>query len=114
MRNVRSGPVELIVTLDHATAQIAEPLTLTLTVQAPNGVTVTFPQDQASLGSFNVLEVSDTPDVPTDRWSAMDPPIPTRKPGNRQANDSASLRGLRGRAPGDSHSAESFHHRRWT
>ena len=64
IRNVRSGPVELIVSLDRATAQIAEQVKLTLTARAPTGVPITFPQNQSYLGSFNVLQVSDTPDIP--------------------------------------------------
>ncbi len=64
-RSVRGGPVELTVSLSRGTVQVAEPLTLTLTARAPQGVTVTLPQDPTSLGSFHVLQVRDTPDVPT-------------------------------------------------
>ena len=65
VRNVQNGPVELTVTLSRGKAQIAEPLMLTLTARAPSGVTITFPPNSTMLGSFNVLQVSDTPDVPT-------------------------------------------------
>jgi hypothetical protein len=65
-QHTRRGPVELTVTLDRATAQIAEPLTLTLTVQAPIAVTISLPRQQSARGRFNVLNVTDTPDIPTD------------------------------------------------
>ncbi|QDU99101.1 DUF4381 family protein [Lignipirellula cremea] len=61
----QGGPVELTVAIDKATAQIAEPITLTLTVQAPEQVTVSLPPQPATLGPFTVLHVSDALDLPT-------------------------------------------------
>ena len=64
-RSELQGPVEVQVSLNKATAQIAEPLTLTVTVNAPEKVLVTFPQQQKTLGSFHVLSMYDTADIPT-------------------------------------------------
>jgi hypothetical protein len=66
VRTARRGPVELTVTLDRATAQIAEPVKLSIAARAPEGVTITFPQHQTALGSFDVVKCSDTPDIPVD------------------------------------------------
>lgn len=64
-RSELQGPVEVQVSLNKATAQIAEPLTLTVTVNAPEKVLVTLPQQQKTLGSFHVLSMYDTADIPT-------------------------------------------------
>jgi hypothetical protein len=105
-QQTRSGPVELSVTLDRAAAQIAEPLTLTLTASAPAGVSITLPRDQTKLGSLNVLQISDQPDVPTDngrQWTRqyrlesltagkqMIPAISVAFVDGRQANSSSQV-----------------------
>lgn len=59
------GPVKVTATLEKGTAQIAEPVSLTLTVDVPESVLVTLPQDQPQLGTFNVLSATDTTDIPT-------------------------------------------------
>lgn len=64
-RTESQGPVDVKVTLDKDTAQVAEPLTLTLTVDAPQDVLVTLPQQPKTLGTFNVLSMVETADIPT-------------------------------------------------
>lgn len=59
------GPVKITATLEKGTAQIAEPISLTLTVDVPENVLVTLPQDQPKLGTFDVLSANDTVDLPT-------------------------------------------------
>ncbi|TWT38975.1 hypothetical protein [Blastopirellula retiformator] len=64
-RTSTDGPVSVTATVDQETAQIAEPVTLTLKVDVPENVLVTLPQEQAKLGTFNVLGTQDAPDLPT-------------------------------------------------
>ncbi|MCC9606147.1 BatD family protein [Blastopirellula sp. JC732] len=64
-RTSTDGPVLVTATLENETAQIAEPVTLTLKVDVPENVLVTLPQEQAKLGTFNVLSATDTTDLPT-------------------------------------------------
>ncbi|MFI4873854.1 MAG: hypothetical protein ACIALR_00845 [Blastopirellula sp. JB062] len=64
-RVISHGPVTATMTLEKRQAQIAEPLTATLTVDAPAGVLITLPQNQMKLGAFNVLSSSDAADLPT-------------------------------------------------
>ncbi|PQO39396.1 hypothetical protein C5Y96_05965 [Blastopirellula marina] len=52
-------------TIDTSTAQIAEPFSLQLTIDVPKDILVTLPQNQTTLGTFNVLEVTDATDIPT-------------------------------------------------
>lgn len=64
-RSASEGPVQLTATLDQDTAQVAQPVTLTITVDAPKDVTVTLPPNSKSLGDFTVIDTTDTSDIPT-------------------------------------------------
>lgn len=59
------GPITVTATLEKSDVQIAEPVTLTLKVDAPEDVLVTLPQQQDKLGTWNVLSMHDTADLPT-------------------------------------------------
>jgi hypothetical protein len=58
------GPVQLTTSVDRTTAQIAEPVTLTITATAPQGVTLNFPQVPKTLGECDVVGVKDMFDIP--------------------------------------------------
>ena len=60
----RQGPAEITTSIDRSTAQIAERIRLTLSVLVPQEVTVSFPEQPATLGPFDVVGVSDKPDIP--------------------------------------------------
>lgn len=70
----QKGPVQMTTSIDRKSAQIAETIEMTLSLQAPTGVTVQFPQDQQSLGDFEVVGVQDELDIPEDnhrRWTRV-------------------------------------------
>lgn len=58
------GPVRVTTRVDRTSAQIADKITLTLSVLAPTGVHITFPETGDSLGQFDVLDVHETLDIP--------------------------------------------------
>ena len=62
MRHSQKGPVQMTAFVDRTSAQVAEPITMSLTVKAPAGVTVQFPEVGESIGSFDVLKSNDTVD----------------------------------------------------
>ncbi len=64
MRHSQKGPVQMTAFVDRTSAQVAEPITMSLTVKAPAGVTVQFPEVGESIGSFDVLKSNDTLDIP--------------------------------------------------
>ena len=63
-RHSEKGPVQVTAKVDRTSAQVAEPITMSLTVKAPAGVTVQFPEVSDLLGSFDVLRWSDKLDIP--------------------------------------------------
>ncbi len=56
--------MHVAVAVDRSSAQIAEPIELTLTVTAPGHVTVSLPKHPESLGEFAVVSVTDVLDSP--------------------------------------------------
>ena len=56
--------VELTSSVDHRVAQIAQPIHLEITAQAPAGVSVQFPENSTNLGPFQILDVQEQFDVP--------------------------------------------------
>lgn len=58
------GPVQLTTSIDRTSARIAEPVTLTITATAPQGITLNFPQVPKALGECDVVGVKDTFDIP--------------------------------------------------
>ena len=50
--------------MDRSSAQVADKITLTLSVQAPAGVLVSFPESVNRLGEFDVTSVRETLDIP--------------------------------------------------
>jgi hypothetical protein len=70
----QKGPVQMTTSIDRKSAQIAETIELTVSLQAPTGVTVQFPQDQHSLGDLEVVGVQDELDIPEAdhrRWTRV-------------------------------------------
>jgi hypothetical protein len=71
---VSDGPVTVAVRVDHDSAQVAEPVQLTLVVSAPKGTRVKLPQLTERLGEFDVRGTEQTNDIPAAdgnlrRWS---------------------------------------------
>ncbi len=62
---VTDGPVTLSVSVDRETAQIAEPIRLTVEVDAPQGTRVQLPELPSQLGDFEVRGSESTRDLPT-------------------------------------------------
>ena len=56
--------VELTSSVDHRVAQIAQPIHLEITAQAPAGVSVQFPENSTKLGPFQIVDVQEQFDVP--------------------------------------------------
>ena len=56
--------VELTSSVDHRVAQVAQPIHLEITAQAPAGVSIQFPEHSANLGPFQILDVREQADVP--------------------------------------------------
>lgn len=56
-RSVESGPLRVTAELDRDSAVVPEPITLTLTVEAERGVTVTMPEIGELLGDFLVQHI---------------------------------------------------------
>lgn len=63
--SVADGPVKVTVRVDHETAQVAEPIRLTLDVQAPQGARIELPQLAEKLGDFAVHGTERIQDIPT-------------------------------------------------
>lgn len=61
---VNAGPVKATVRVDRDSAQVAEPVRLTLTVEAPQGTRVELPQLGKELGAFALSNVERTKDIP--------------------------------------------------
>lgn len=61
---VNAGAVKATVRVDRDSAQVAEPLRLTLTVEAPQGTRVELPQLGKELGAFALSNVERTKDIP--------------------------------------------------
>lgn len=59
-----ADPIDLSVEIAPVTARISDPITLTITATGPEGVTITFPQETATLGAFDVMDVRDDMDIP--------------------------------------------------
>ncbi|MCA9238829.1 MAG: hypothetical protein KDA37_01455 [Planctomycetales bacterium] len=83
---VRDGAVTMTVSVDKAVAQVAEPIQLTVEVQAPQGTRVQMPQLPQELGEFdtrNTSLVQDIPaaDNPTDRVWRLRSTLETIKTG---------------------------------
>ncbi len=60
----RQGPAVVTTRVDRGGVQIAEGLRLTISVQVPRGVRVSFPAASEVLGEFTVIHVTDAPDLP--------------------------------------------------
>jgi hypothetical protein len=70
----QKGPVQMTTSIDRKSAQIAETIEMTVTLQTPTGVTVQFPQDPQSRGDFEVVGVQDELDIPESdhrRWTRV-------------------------------------------
>lgn len=68
---VQRGPVTLKVRAPRDRIEVAEPLEITATVTAPDGIEVRWPTPTETLGVFSVSDVRDTPSVPEQgrrRW----------------------------------------------
>lgn len=63
---VANGPVKVTARVDRGTAQVAEPIRLTLEVVAPKGTRVELPQLGDQLGDFAASNAERTKDIPTD------------------------------------------------
>ncbi len=63
-RTAERGPVKVTVWVDKDRAAVAEPLHLTLTVEAADGVAVTMPAPADELDKFHVRSRRDWPDAP--------------------------------------------------
>ncbi len=61
---VSDGDVELVVQVDKQTAQVVEPIELSLTLTAPVGSLVTLPEPSGQLGAFQVQRVAAVADLP--------------------------------------------------
>ncbi|NNE00754.1 MAG: hypothetical protein HKN47_25845 [Pirellulaceae bacterium] len=61
---VTDGDVELSVELDRHTAQVAEPIEVTVTVSGPNGTVVGFPDWEDLLAEFLVRQVDQAENLP--------------------------------------------------
>ncbi len=59
-----AGDVNVACTVSTASVQVAEPFWLELTVTAPVGTQLTFPQLGAQLGDFDLLDTQDLFDIP--------------------------------------------------
>ncbi len=60
-RSAESGPVRVTVEIDRDVALAPDPITMTLTVEAERGVTVTMPEIGELLGDFLVQRIEKTP-----------------------------------------------------
>ncbi|MGD9631861.1 MAG: BatD family protein [Pirellulales bacterium] len=63
---VADGPVKVNARVDRETAQVAEPIRLTLTVEAPQGTRVELPQLGKQLGDYSARGIERTEDIPVD------------------------------------------------
>ena len=63
-RSAGKGPVSMSVLADRKEARIAETVKLTVDIRAKNGVKVTLPKVDDTLGDFRVISAKDTLDVP--------------------------------------------------
>jgi hypothetical protein len=61
---VADGPVKVSVSVDRNAAQVAEPIRLTLDVEAPRGTRIELPLLADKLGEFDVLNSEQTKDIP--------------------------------------------------
>ncbi|MCO8122177.1 BatD family protein [Stieleria sp. TO1_6] len=59
-----ADPVQLHTAVDRETAQVVDPIKLTITVTGPAGTKVTFPERAEQLGPFDVQQFQTTMDVP--------------------------------------------------
>ena len=64
------GSVHVAVQIDKPIAMIADPVTLTLQVTAPNGSKVDLPQLGQQLGELTVIDVDTLLDIPIDKGSS--------------------------------------------
>lgn len=60
-QSVKAGPIEVTVTLNRSTLNVAQSLVVNLTVRAPIGVRVTLPPEDAKLDGFSVSSVLNEP-----------------------------------------------------
>jgi hypothetical protein len=73
--SVADGPVKVSIRVDRESAQVAEPIRLTLDVEAPRGTRIELPQLADKLGAFDVQNSTQTKDLPaatgdSRHWSA--------------------------------------------
>ncbi len=64
-QRVEDGPVGMTVTVGPTTAQVAEPIELTIEIQAPEEVAIAWPPYKDKAGPFEVVHAQIVPDVPT-------------------------------------------------
>lgn len=82
---VSDGPVKVSVSVDREAAQVAEPIQLTLDIEAPRGTRIELPQFADKLGEFDVRNAEQTKDIPaatgdSRRWT-IDATLDTIKTG---------------------------------
>lgn len=65
-RRSSDGPVDVTIHVDRTSAQIADKIRLTLTVQSPDGVQIYLPPPVERLGEFDVISVAEQPDIPVE------------------------------------------------
>ena len=61
-----ANPVSVTTKLDRSTTQVADPIEMTVTVTAPVNVAVKLPETPQSIGTFEVVGVRESLDIPVD------------------------------------------------
>ena len=64
VNEAQEGGVKLTVALDRRVVQVAQPVNLEITAQAPEGVSVQFPEPSDSFGPFQIVDVQEQFDIP--------------------------------------------------
>lgn len=66
-KETSEGDVKLRTTLDRQVVQVAQPINLQITAQAPEGFSVQFPDTPDSLGRLQIVDVREQLDVPLEK-----------------------------------------------
>ena len=64
VHQTKKDGVQLTIAVDHRVVQVAQPIHLEMTVQAPPGVSIKFPENVSTLGSFQIVDTQQQFDVP--------------------------------------------------
>ncbi|MCA9187883.1 MAG: BatD family protein [Pirellulaceae bacterium] len=57
--------VQLVCSVDRKSVQVAEPIALTIQIEAPDNTAISFPSVPDALGDFHVVDTQDQMDIPT-------------------------------------------------